>query len=71
VEVVHKEGTAMEKNIATWDRAVRIILGIIFIYLAITNGGLWWILGIVGLVFIGTSIVGFCPLYKVLGFKTG
>ncbi|MGC8852278.1 MAG: YgaP-like transmembrane domain [Hydrogenobacter sp.] len=24
-----------------------------------------------GLVFIGTSAVGYCPLYKVVGFKTG
>jgi hypothetical protein len=61
----------MEKNMAGWDRAVRIVLGIIFLYLAITKGGAWWILGIIGIVFIGTSAVGFCPLYRVVGFKTG
>ncbi|NPA42072.1 MAG: DUF2892 domain-containing protein [Aquificae bacterium] len=60
----------MEKNMATWDRAIRVVLAIIFLYLAITNGGAWWILGILGIVFIVTSIVGFCPLYKVVGFKT-
>ncbi len=61
----------MEKNMATWDRAVRIILGVIFIYLALTKGGAFWILGIIGIVFIITSIIGFCPLYKVVNFKTG
>lgn len=61
----------MEKNMATWDRAIRVILGIIFLYLAFTKGGAFWILGIIGIVFIGTSIVGFCPLYRVLGIKTG
>ncbi|MGB9873369.1 MAG: YgaP family membrane protein [Hydrogenobacter sp.] len=61
----------MEKNMAGWDRALRVVLGIIFLYLAIKNGGAWWILGIIGIVFIGTSAVGFCPLYKVVGFKTG
>ena len=61
----------MEKNMANWDRAVRVILGIVFLYLAITKGGAFWILGIIGIVFIGTSVIGYCPLYKVVGFKTG
>ncbi len=61
----------MEKNMATWDRAVRIVLAVIFLALAITKGGAWWILGILGVVFIVTSVVGFCPLYKVVGIKTG
>lgn len=60
----------MEKNMASWDRIVRIVLAIVFLYLAYTNGGTWWILGIVGIIFIITSVVGFCPLYKVVGFKT-
>lgn len=60
----------MEKNMAGWDRAVRVILAIIFLFLAFSNGGLWWILGLVGIVFLVTSAVGFCPLYKVVGFKT-
>ena len=60
----------MEKNMASWDRIVRIILAVIFIALAVKNGGAWWILGIIGIVFIITSAIGFCPLYKVVGFKT-
>lgn len=61
----------MEKNMAVWDRAVRFILGLVFLYLAFTKGGTWWILGILGIVFIGTSAIGFCPLYRVVGIKTG
>ncbi len=64
-------GLVMEKNLATWDRVVRVVLGLVFIYLAFANGGLWWILGIIGLVLIGTAITGFCLLYKVIGFRTG
>ncbi len=60
----------MEKNMASWDRIVRVILAIVFLYLAVTNGGAWWILGIIGIIFIVTSVVGFCPLYKIVGFKT-
>jgi len=61
----------MEKNMALWDRVIRVILAIIFLWLAITNGGLYWILGLIGIVFIVTAAIGFCPLYKVIGFKTG
>jgi len=60
----------MEKNMASWDRIIRIILAIAFLYMAYQNGGAWWILGIIGIVFIITSVVGFCPLYKVVGLKT-
>ncbi|MCI4458088.1 MAG: DUF2892 domain-containing protein [Thermocrinis sp.] len=61
----------MEKNLATWDKAIRVIIGLILILLAFTKGGLWWILGIIGLVLIGTAITGFCLLYKLVGLRTG
>lgn len=61
----------MEKNMALWDRVIRIIVAIIFLWLAVTQGGWYWILGVIGVVFIVTAAIGFCPLYKVFGFKTG
>lgn len=61
----------MEKNMATWDRAIRVVVGVILLYLAFSNGGLWWIGGIIGIVFIGTAVAGVCPLYRVIGIKTG
>lgn len=60
----------MKVNMAGWDRIIRIILGIIFIYEWITVGGLWWIPGVLGIIFIITSLVGYCPLYSLIGFKT-
>ncbi|MGC8588874.1 MAG: YgaP family membrane protein [Hydrogenobaculum sp.] len=61
----------MQKNMAMWDRIGRVILGIVFILLAIKHGGLFDLLGVIGLVFLVTAAIGFCPLYTVLGFKTG
>lgn len=61
----------MEKNMATWDRAIRIVVGILFLYLAFSKGGMWWILGIIGIVLIGTAVTGICPLYRVVGIRTG
>ena len=60
----------MEKNMAVWDRIVRVVLAIIFLYFALTKGGAWWIIGILGIIFIITSAIGFCPLYKVVGLST-
>jgi len=60
----------MKKNMGTVDRIIRVILAVIFIVLAVKNGGAWWILGVLGVVFLFTSIVGFCPLYVPLGIKT-
>ncbi|MGC9287305.1 MAG: YgaP family membrane protein [Hydrogenobaculum sp.] len=61
----------MQKNMAMWDRIGRVVLGIVFILLAIKHGGLLVLLGVIGLVFLVTAAIGFCPLYTVLGFKTG
>jgi hypothetical protein len=62
----------MQKNMANWDRIGRVILGIVFIILAFTHHSLlFYILGLIGLVFLVTAAIGFCPLYTVLGFKTG
>ena len=62
----------MQKNMARWDRIGRVILAIVFILLAIKHGGLLFdLLGLIGLVFLVTAAIGFCPLYTVLGFKTG
>lgn len=60
----------MKTNMADWDRIIRIVLGFIFITLAIIKGSLWWIVGAIGVIFIVTSIIGYCPLYAVFGFKT-
>lgn len=62
----------MQKNMAMWDRMGRVVLGLVLVFLAIKHGGVVFdLLGLVGLVFLITAAIGFCPLYTVLGFKTG
>ncbi len=57
----------MKKNVGTVDRVIRLIMG-----LAIVLAGLlfqnWF--GVLGLVFVGTAIAGYCPLYAVFGVRT-
>lgn len=55
-------------NEGTIDRAVRIVLGLGLI--SLTFIGPQSPLGFIGLVPLATGLIGFCPLYKVLGFST-
>ncbi len=60
-------------NEAGWDRIVRVVLGLVLLYLwlgGVLSGAVAVILGIIGIILIITGVVGFCPLYKVLGFAT-
>lgn len=58
----------MERNEGRLDRALRAILGLALIVAAWTGSiGPW---GWIGIVPLGTSIIGWCPLYKALGIDT-
>ncbi|MFM2362952.1 MAG: hypothetical protein RLZZ316_1854 [Bacteroidota bacterium] len=63
----------MKKNMGTTDRIIRLILAAIFGYLYFGNvvtGTLGLVLIILGGVFALTSLVSFCPLYKLVGINT-
>ena len=63
----------MKVNIGSTDRAIRILIAIvlgILIYTNVVTGTLAVVLGIVGAVFVLTSLVSFCPLYRIFGMST-
>jgi mannose/fructose/N-acetylgalactosamine-specific phosphotransferase system component IID len=63
----------MQKNMGTIDKTLRLIVAVIAIALAATGmvtGTLAIIAYAVAAVFILTSFVSFCPLYRVLGLRT-
>lgn len=58
----------MKSNVGGIDRILRIVLGLALIAATLTGTiGAW---GWLGLVPLGTALMGFCPLYTVLGFST-
>ncbi len=60
-------------NEAGWDRALRIVVGLALIYVGwarIVSGTLGTVVAIVGLVPLVTGLVGWCPLYRLLGCAT-
>ena len=67
-DLSEEEVIFMAKNVGGADRVIRIILGVILLALGIWYfGGVWqWVSGIVGAIFLLTSVVSFCPLLPVL-----
>ncbi|HUU72483.1 MAG TPA: DUF2892 domain-containing protein [Burkholderiales bacterium] len=60
----------MNPNMGSADRAIRIIAGIVLVSLFfVLEGGARW-LGLIGVVLIGTALINFCPLYRMLGVST-
>ena len=59
-------------NEASWDRIARVVIGVVLLVLgfAVVDGALGITLIIVGLIPLVTGLVGFCPLYRVFGFRT-
>lgn len=63
----------MKQNMGTADRVIRILVAIIFGVLLLTDsvsGILAVILGIIAIMFLLTSIFGFCPGYLPLKIST-
>ncbi len=58
----------MRKNEAPLERVIRILLGLVGIALVFLGPRTSW--GWLGLVPLLTGLVGFCPLYSLLGIST-
>ncbi len=56
------------KNEGLIDRIIRIILGATLLGLALAGPQTPW--GWIGIVPLLTGIIGFCPLYRVIGLNT-
>lgn len=50
------------------DRVIRVIIGIAILTLTVAGPKTLW--GLIGLVPLITGLVGTCPLYSILGWRT-
>lgn len=67
----------MTRNVGTVDRVIRLVTGAVLIALAFFSGMSFFdsqpvtiVSTVVGLVLVGTALVNFCPLYRLLGIRT-
>ena len=56
----------MKLNVGMMDRGLRLFLGLGLLYWASQGHPLGWL----GVVPLGTALVGFCPAYLPFGFST-
>lgn len=57
----------MIHNIGKIDKILRIVLGIAILVIGYMNHS-WW--GLIGLIPLGTAVLGYCPLYPLVGLNT-
>ncbi len=60
-------------NEAAWDRALRILAGLILLYLGwagVVGGTLGVVFKILGFLPLLTGVVGYCPAYALFGVST-
>lgn len=63
----------MKQNMGSTDKTIRLILATLFAVLFFTNivtGIFGYVLLALGAIFVLTSLVGFCPLYAIVGLNT-
>jgi hypothetical protein len=63
----------MKKNMGSADRIIRIVLAVLFAALYFTGtvtGTVGTVLLVLGAIFMATSTISFCPLYKLVGLST-
>ncbi len=56
------------KNVGTVDKAVRIVIGLVLIALVFVGPQTPW--GWIGVILVATGLIGFCPLYRLVGINT-
>ena len=60
----------MNVNVGRTDKLVRIVVGAGLLSLFFLLKGDARLLGLIGIVPLATGLVGYCPLYSVLGLNT-
>ncbi len=63
----------MTRNLSSTDRVVRLVAGVVAVAAALLVGvgtSLGVVLLVLAVLLLGTSAVGFCPLYRLLGLST-
>jgi hypothetical protein len=59
----------MVRNLGTTERGVRILLGFLMLGLFGALPDPWRYITLIGLVFLGSGLLGVCPVYRAFNWK--
>jgi len=62
------EAVMFQNNVGGIDKILRIVVGLGLLSLIFIGPKTWW--GLIGLIPLGTALLGNCPLYSILGVST-
>lgn len=63
----------MNKNVGSTDKIIRIVLALVaagLYFSGMVSGTIGIVALVVAAIALGTSLLGFCPLYTIIGLKT-
>jgi len=63
----------MKKNVSNLDKGIRVAIAALvalLYYFDVITGTLAYVLMGVGIILLVTSLINFCPLYRILGINT-
>lgn len=60
----------MQQNVGSLDKTLRIVLGLGLLSLLFLLEAPMRYLGLIGVVPLGTALIGWCPLYRLIGVNT-
>jgi hypothetical protein len=60
----------MKKNIGSIDKIIRLVLavGLFSLFFILEGNARYW--GLTGLIFLGTALFNFCPIWAIFGVNT-
>lgn len=58
----------MKKNVGNLDRIIRVLIGLAVLSLIFVGPKSLW--GLLGLIPLGTALIGWCPPYAIFGMST-
>jgi len=58
----------MQANVGKVDKTLRIVIGLVLISLVFVGPQTPW--GWIGIIPLATALIGWCPLYKIIGVNT-
>ncbi len=67
LDLINLINLVMKKNMGITDRRIRLVLGLLIGAAGIYFHS-WW--GLLGIILLATSLIGWCPLYAPFGITT-